>query len=735
LSKKSLPEVGGKGANLAEVYNIGLPVPNAFIVTVDAYKYFLKKTKLKKPIFKILKKTNVDDSDKLQENTEKIRKMISDTPVPAKIKRPIIKAYKKLSKEYGKKNEWVIIRSSATAEDLPGASFAGQQLTVPNIKGDEKLIESVKRCWASLFTARSTFYRENKGFKHEKVFIAAVVQKQLDSDKAGVGFTIHPSTSEKNKIEIEGSWGQGESVVSGSVTPDKFIIDKRTGDIIEEKVNKKIEMRILDEKKGGLIHKKVPKKKQKQKCLTDDELFQLYELALQLEDHYKRPQDFEWAAEDGKVYLVQTRPITVVYKAGEGEDVETKKAPILQGIPASPGVSSGIVKIIESPNDLDKIKKGDILVTKMTNPDYVPGMKRAAAIITDEGGQTSHAAIVSRELGVPCIVGTMEATKKLKEGMKATVDGDDGLVYLGKFKVRKKKKIKYKKVKTKTKIYMNLGEPDLAKKYKKVNCDGIGLFRAEFMAAEVGTHPKLLIEKGGEKRFVKKFVQGIRKVAKTFYPRPVIYRALDFKTNEYRDLKGGHKFEPKESNPMIGWRGASRYITEPDVFELELEAIKKVRKQGYHNLWLMIPFVRTTWEMRIIKRIIERVGLNKDKKFKLWIMVEVPSSAILIDKFIKDVDGVSIGSNDLTQLTLGVDRDSAILGQRWFHELDPAVLWCIERVIKTCKKHDVTSSICGQAPSFYPELTRKLVKWGVTSISVNPDVVDKTRHIVAQCEK
>jgi pyruvate,water dikinase len=282
---------------------------------------------------------------------------------------------------------------------------------------------------------------------------------------------------------------------------------------------------------------------------------------------------------------------------------------------------------------------------------------------------------------------------------------------------------------------MNLGEPDLAKKYKKVNCDGIGLFRAEFMAAEVGTHPKLLIEKGGEKRFVKKFVQGIRKVAKTFYPRPVIYRALDFKTNEYRDLKGGHKFEPKESNPMIGWRGASRYITEPDVFELELEAIKKVRKQGYHNLWLMIPFVRTTWEMRIIKRIIERVGLNKDKKFKLWIMVEVPSSAILIDKFIKDVDGVSIGSNDLTQLTLGVDRDSAILGQRWFHELDPAVLWCIERVIKTCKKHDVTSSICGQAPSFYPELTRKLVKWGVTSISVNPDVVDKTRHIVAQCEK
>ncbi len=735
LSKDSLPEVGGKGANLAEMYNIGLPVPNAFIVTVNAYKYFIEKIQLKIAIFDILKNTDVNDSDQLQENTAKIREMLIQTKIPDKIQKEIIQSYRKLSKEFKKKEEWVVARSSATAEDLPGASFAGQQLTVLNIKGEKDVVDAVKRCWASLFTARATFYRESKGFDHLKVLIAVPVQKQLASEKAGVGFTIHPSTGKKDQIVIEGSWGQGEMIVSGAVTPDKYIIDKRTGTVIEKKINKKTEMRILDTKRGGLIPKKVPKSKQKQQCLTEDELYQLYELALKLEEHYRQPQDFEWAIEKDKVYLVQTRPVTVVYEEKEGEDVATEKRPILIGIPASPGVASGIVKIIKNPSELNKISKGDVLVTKMTNPDYVPGMKRAAAIITDEGGQTSHAAIVSRELGVPCIVGTKEATKKLKEGNHVTIDGDDGFVYLGKFKAKEVKKTKYKFVKTKTKIYMNLGEPDLAQKYKDIKCDGIGLFRAEFMAAEVGDHPKALIEEGGGEQFVKKFVHGIRKVAKTFYPRPVVYRALDFKTNEYANLRGGKKFEPHENNPMIGWRGASRYLTEPDVFKLELYAIKKVREEGYDNLWLMIPFVRTTWELKTIKKIIEEVGLHQDKKFKLWIMVEVPSSAILIEEFIKDIDGVSIGSNDLTQLVLGVDRDSAILGKRWFHELDPAVLWCIERVVKTCKKSGVTASICGQAPSFYPELTKKLVEWGINSISVNPDVVDKTRHIVADCEK
>jgi len=735
LSRKDVALAGGKGANLAEMYNMGLPVPNAFVVIAQAFKHFLEKNQLNVAIFDILKNTDVNNSSELQRNTKKIREIILQTKMPEEIKKEIIEAYRKLSEEFGGEYVSVAARSSATAEDLPEASFAGQQLTILNVVGEEDVVDAVKKCWASLFTARATFYRESKGFKHHKVLIAVPVQKQINSEKAGVGFTIHPSTGEKDKILIEGSWGQGESVVSGSVTPDTYVIDKNTGRIIKREISKKTKMRILDEG-GGIKEVNVPKEKQEIECLTENELKQLYELAMKLGEHYNLPQDFEWVTEDGKVYLVQTRPVTVTYEEGISKTkVRISVEPILKGLSACPGVATGLVKIMNDPSELDKVQKGDVLVTRMTNPDFVPAMKRATAIVTNEGGQTSHAAIVSRELGVVCVVGTKEATEKLKEGDVITVDGSNGLVYPGKVEIEIEEKKEYKFVKTKTKIYMNLGEPDLAEKYKDLRIDGIGLFRAEFMAAELGKHPHLLIEEGGSERMIDKFAEGIKKVAKTFYPRPIVYRALDFKTNEYAGLEGGERFEPKESNPMIGWRGASRYITEPGVFELELKAIKRVRDDGFDNVWLMIPFVRTTWELKEISKIIEKVGLTKDEKFKIWIMVEVPSSAILIEDFIKEgIDGVSIGSNDLTQLVLGVDRDSATLGGRWFNELDPTVLWCLERVVKTCKKHKITSSICGQAPSFYPELTKKLVKWGITSISVNPDVVDKTRHIVAECE-
>ncbi|MEM5878380.1 MAG: phosphoenolpyruvate synthase [Candidatus Aenigmatarchaeota archaeon] len=733
MSRKDIPIAGGKGANLAEMYNMKLPVPNAFVVTSHAYKYFLEKTNIDEAIFEILKNTNVNDSEELQKNTQKIRDLIEKTKIPKEIEEEIELAYQKLSKQYGIKEEFVVARSSATAEDLPDASFAGQQLTVLNVKGKDNVIKAVKKCWASLFTARATFYRVSKGFDHKKVLIAVPVQKQLNSDKAGVGFTVHPSSGDRNKIMIEGSWGQGESVVSGAVTPDTYILDKKTGEVLQKHIARKLEMRILD-KKGGIKKIKVPTKMQNKRVLSNDEIKQLYRLALKLERHYKKPQDFEWVIERGKAYLVQTRPITVIYeKHGETKTISEK--PLLQGLAASPGIAHGVVKIIKSPKELNKIKQGDILVTKMTNPDYVPGMKRAAGIITDEGGSTSHAAIVSRELGVVCVVGTKDATKKLRDGNFVTIDGYNGLVYLGKVDIEKKQET-YEYVKTKTKVYMNLGEPEMAEKYKDLKCDGIGLMRAEFMASEVGKHPKLLIKRGGDDLFINTFAKGIEKVAKAFYPRPIVYRALDFKTNEYADLAGGKRYEPHENNPMIGWRGASRYITEPETFELELKAIKKVRDKGYDNVYLMIPFVRTLWELDEIKKIVDKVGLSKDKKFKLWIMVEVPSAAILIEEFCKKgIDGVSIGSNDLTQLVLGVDRDSAILGQRWFNELDPAVLWSLERIVKTCKKYKVTCSICGQAPSVYPELTRKLVKWGITSVSVNPDVVDKTRYIVAEAEK
>ncbi|MEM5799177.1 MAG: phosphoenolpyruvate synthase [Candidatus Aenigmatarchaeota archaeon] len=734
MSRKDLAIAGGKGANLAEMYNIGLPVPNAFVVTAQAYKYFLEKTKLSQTIFEILKNTDVNDSDQLQKNTQRIRDLTEKTKMPEEIEKEIEEAYEKLSKQYSVKEEWVVARSSATAEDLPDASFAGQQLTVLNIKGSKNVIKAIKQCWASLFTARATFYRVSKSFDHSKVLIAVPVQKQIDSEKAGVGFTIHPSSGDRNKIMIEGSWGQGESVVSGAVTPDTYILDKKTGEVLQKNIATKLEMRILDKKKGGVKVLKVPKDKQNKRVLTNSELEQLYKLALKLEKHYKKPQDFEWTIEKGKVYLVQTRPITVIYEKKETTEVKGIK-PILQGLAASPGIAQGIVKIIKSPKELSKIKQGDILVTKMTNPDFVPAMKRAAGIITDEGGQTSHAAIVSRELGVVCVVGTKEATKKLKDGNLVTIDGYNGKIYIGKIEIARKEE-KYEYTKTKTKVYINLGEPDLAERYKNLKCDGIGLMRAEFMASEVGKHPKLLIKRGGDDLFVNTFAKGIEKAAKAFYPRPIVYRALDFKTNEYADLAGGKRYEPHENNPMIGWRGASRYITEPETFELELRAIKKVRDKGYDNVYLMIPFVRTLWELDEIKKIIDKVGLSKDKKFKLWIMVEVPSAAILIEDFCKKgIDGVSIGSNDLTQLILGVDRDSAILGEKWFNEMDPAVLWALERIIKTCKKYKITCSICGQLPSTHPEIVKQLVKWGVTSVSVNPDVVDKVRSIVAEAEK
>lgn len=733
ISKKSIGLVGGKGANLGEMVRIGLPVPPAFVITVDAFKDFLERTKLKKEIYPILKKTDVHDAKSLEKNTKKIRDMMIKAKMPEEIKEYVIKAYEKIGKE-----EFVAVRSSATAEDLPGASFAGQQLTVLNVKGKKELLDAVKRCWASLFTARATFYRVEKGFDHEKVLIALPVQKMIQSEVAGVGFTIHPSTGDKTKVLMEGSWGLGESVVSGEVTPDTFVLDKKTGNIVEQRISKKVKMKIRKSKEGGVVEVKIPKGKQLISCLSPDQLKEFNKIARKLEEHYKFPQDFEWAIENGKIYLVQTRPVTAFFEEMGVVPPTEVAEPILRGLPASPGIGFGPVKIVSNSSELDKVKNGDILVTKMTNPDFVPAMKRAAGIVTNEGGLTSHASIVSRELGVPCVVGSMEATTKLKDGQVITIDGARGIVFAGKVEIKVKKEISVEeaaKLETKTKIYMNLGEPELIDKYKHLIpiVDGIGLFRAEFMAAEVGKHPKLLIQEGGGKKFVDVFARGIAKVAKALNPKPVVYRALDFKTNEYAGLEGGNEFEPNENNPMIGWRGASRYITEPEVFKLELLAIKKVQQEhGLNNIVLMIPFIRTVWEVKEIKKIIEEVGL----KTKLWLMAEVPSIALIMGDFCKEgIDGVSIGSNDLTQLVLGVDRDSAILGKRWFDERDPAVMKAVEAIITNCKKYGITSSICGQAPSVYPEFTEQLIRWGITSVSVNPDAVAKTRKLVYGIEK
>ncbi|MGC9058974.1 MAG: phosphoenolpyruvate synthase [Candidatus Aenigmatarchaeota archaeon] len=755
LTKNDIPLVGGKAANLGEMFNANLPVPNAFVVTAEAYKEFLKKTKLKKKISEILKEIDYNDPKSLEEGTKKIRELIENAEIPEEIKNEIIKAYEELSKEYGKEEEYVAVRSSATAEDVPEASFAGQQLTLLNVKGKENVVSAVKKCWASLFTPRATFYRHQKRFKHEKVYIAVPVQKQLGvlskeeylqgKYKAGIGFTIHPVSGEKNKIVIEASYGQGEAVVSGEVNPDTYVLDKESGKILEFHIGTKEKMKITKEE--GLEEIEVPEEMRKKACLTEDEINQLWQLAKKLEEHYNFPQDFEWASENGKIYLVQSRPVTVFYEKKESE-VIVSKTPILKGLAASPGVAIGKVKVALSIEEAkNKIERGDILVTRMTSPDWTPFMKIASGIITTEGGLTSHASIVSREMGIPCIVGASNALDILKDNMIITLDGRTGLVYEGEIKelLAREKALEVSveeaaKLKTKTKILMNLGVPTEIEKYKNLPFEGIGLMRIEFIIAEwVKEHPNYLIEKGEEQKYVDKLAEGIAMVAKAIYPRFLVVRFSDFKTNEYKQLIGGEKYEPEENNPMLGWRGVSRYISKEfeKAFRLECRAIKKVREEyKLDNVWVMLPFVRTVWEVEKCLKIMEEEGLKRSENFKIWLMAEVPSIIFLADKFSKLCDGFSIGSNDLTQLILGVDRDSAILANMgYFDERNEAVRKAIKELIKVAHKNNVTVSICGQAPSFYSDFTEFLVKCGIDSISVNPDTVAKTRKLVYEIEQ
>ena len=573
-----------------------------------------------------------------------------------------------------------------------------------------------------------------QGFDHFKVGIAVPVQLMIQSEISGIMFTINPLTNNKEEISIEAGFGLGQTIVSGEITPDQYIIDKKTFKI----KSKYISRQTIQDTIAGRV--KVSPEYQKTQKLKDSLVVELAKLGVKIEKHYGRPQDIEWAMNSDKLYIVQSRPVTTLKIKTHDITVDIgNKDLILTGISASPGIGVGLVKILKGPKELSKVQNGDILVAQMTDPDYVPAMKKASAIVTDEGGRTSHAAIVSRELGIPCVVGSSLATKILKENELVTVNGYKGLVYQGDKRKELNEQIedyKYKNEKTATKVYLNLAEPELAEDMSKKRVDGVGLLRAEFMIANIGKHPKAFIAEGKSEQFISKLEEGLVKFAKSFNPRPVVYRATDFKTNEYRALKGGEKYEQYEENPLIGYRGASRYIDQTDVFELEIEAIKRVRnKHGFKNLHLMIPFCRTVNEFLEVKKIVNSLGLRRSGDFHLWMMCEIPSNVILLEDFIKSgIDGVSIGSNDLTMLTLGVDRDNSKISQN-YNEMDPAVLWLLEKIVKTCAKNNVTCSICGQAPSNYPELTEKLVNWGITSVSIAPDVIDKTRHIVYLAEK
>lgn len=763
VTKDDIPQVGGKGANLGELTRAGLPVPQGFIVTAAAYFYFLKKANLTRKIDKLLHRLDPENSKKLNFIAKEIKKAIIEAKMPEDLTREIKESYQKLG------GFPVAVRSSATAEDLPEASFAGQQATFLNSEGVVEVLKNVQRCYASLFEPRAIYYRIINKFNHMKVGLAVPVQNMIESEFSGIMFTVDPVSQEENKLVIEAGYGLGEAIVSGSVTPDRYLVDKKSLEVVDKEVNRQ-SWKIVHKTGGGDKHVTVTRSLQKKQKITNEKIVELAKIGLKIEEHYGQPQDTEWAIERGKIYMVQSRPITTLNKdqkshprqgyggqanlknQNEGSESNTdlsKAKLLLKGAAASLGMASGPVKIIHKPTEIDLVQKGDILVTEMTTPDYVPAMRRAAGIVTDTGGRTCHAAIVSRELGLPCVVGTGTATHKLKTGQVITVDGASGQVYQGVVKITDKTidlshqpKVsasindKTEEVPiTGTKIYVNLAEPELAVEVAKQPVDGVGLLRAEFMIAEMGEHPRSMVEAKRGNEYVKKLAQGMEQIAQAFAPRPVVYRATDFKTNEYRNLKGGDKYEPKENNPMIGYRGANRYIKEPDLFKLEIEAIKKVRNSGLKNLHLMIPFVRTVEEMRKVKDLVEEFGLKQSSDFKLWMMVEIPSNVILLEKFLAlGIDGVSIGSNDLTQLTLGVDRDNEGLAET-FDERDEAVLLSIQYIIKTCRKHNVTCSICGQAPSVYPEITEYMVKNGVTSVSVTPDMILQTRKIIASVEK
>jgi pyruvate,water dikinase len=747
VDKEDVALVGGKGANLGEMAQAGFPVPRGFVVTSRAYFNFLEENKLKSKIDQELKFVDINKPETFNEVSQRIKKLILQSRFPPLLAREIIQNYLKLGGLIS--SALVAIRSSATVEDLPTASFAGQQATFLNVKGEANVVKKIQECWASLFEPRAIFYREEKGFDHFKVGIAVPVQEMIPAEVSGVMFTVDPITNQKNRIVIEAIWGLGEYLVQGIVNPDIYVLDKNNLEIL----SKKIEKQTIQLIKVGSLNKKtvVSRRLRLKRKLTDKQIKELAQIGKKIHHHYFYPQDIEWVLYKKRFYIVQARPVTTInekLKMKNEKLEEIQRKPILSGTPASPGMATGPVQIIKSSKEIDKIQKDEILVTTMTTPDFAPAMKKAVAIITDKGGQTSHAAIISRELGIPCVVGTEKATTLLKNGQIVTVNGSKGEVYKGgalqkspitnfKFPIGNQQEERIRSqsmLKTATKIYVNLAEPQLAQEVAQQNVDGVGLLRAEFIMAEIGIHPKKMIRDKKERIFIDKLSGYLKTFCQAFSPRPVVYRASDFKTNEYRNLIGGKAFEPVEENPLLGYRGAFRYINDDRVFELELEAIKKVRKD-FNNLWLMIPFCRTPQELKEVKKIVVANGLNRSSSFQLWLMVEIPANVILLEDFLKvGIDGVSIGSNDLTMLILGVDRDNAELA-KVFDEQNPAVLWAIEKTIKTCQKHKVTSSICGQAPSIYPDLVEKLIAWGVTSISVNPDAIERTRELVYEIEK
>ena len=703
---------------------------------------------------------DVEDSVELHEVCTKIRESICSATMPEDLAEQIGKAYEELAEKVGEKNPFVAVRSSATAEDLPDASFAGQQDTYLNVTGRDMVIRKVKECYASTFTDRAVYYRAKKNFDHENVALSAAVQMMADAKAAGVMFTVNLATGADDSIMIEGSWGLGEYIVQGTVTPDNFVVDKDSLTITSRRINEK-SIELIRKEGGDVEERKVEPERAKAQVISDEQIAQLADYAKRIEKHYGCYMDMEWAVDHkDRLWILQARPETVwskknKEKKSEEETVMTTDHNVLvKGLPASPGMAAGKCHVITDPKDIDTFKEGEVLVTTMTSPDWVPAMKKAVAIVTDAGGMTCHASIVSRELGIPCVVGTksrsVEATGVLKTGQDITIDARNGIIYDGIVADLVKKGTPATQAAgttavaaeyfppTGTRVLMNLGDPDLADKYASLPCDGIGLMREEFIwTTFIHEHPLYLIETGRPEKVVDMLAEGISKVCRALAPRPVVLRFSDFKSGEYRNLKGGDKYEPEEPADLLGWRGASRYYDPKytDAFRLELKAVRKVREEyGLKNLNCMIPFCRTVDEAEKVTAIMREEGLERGPDFKLLLMAEIPANILLADRFNKFVDGYSIGSNDLTMLILGCDRNNDTVASL-FDERNLAIKRAIRHLIKVAHRDGKTVSICGQAPSVYPDFTEFLVKSGIDYVSVNPDMVKSTRLNVARIEQ
>jgi len=774
LRKKDVPVVGGKNASLGEMYSLltpkGVRIPNGFATTAAAYKYFLKFNKIDEKLEKLFNGLDLNKLANVQMAGKKARSMILKGKFPKDLKEEIISGYGKLCEEYGENCD-VAVRSSATAEDLPDASFAGQHESYLNIRGERDVLEAVRYCFSSLFTDRAISYRRDKGFPQLSVYLSAVIQKMVRSDLAssGIMFTLDTDTGFPNVVLINSIWGIGEMIVKGRITPDKFFVFKQGmkegyKSIINKEMGRK-DRKYIYRESGGVKEVPTSKKENDTYSLTDEEVMMLAQWGCLIEEHYGSPQDLEWAKDgkDGKLYIVQSRPETVhSLKSKKGRTYEEYQIdlnikPILTGISIGDKIGKGRVRVITDVKKMNEFKRGEILVTKMTDPDWNAILTMSSAVITDEGGKTCHSAIISRELGIPCIVGTKEATKTLKTGMMVTVDcssGAKGRILEGDVPFTVKEYNLDEIPELQTKITLNIGAPDTAFKASFLPNDGVGLAREEFIIAEkVKIHPLALInyekiKKGEikitdqeiraieeltreypdkEQYYVNELSEGIAQIAAAFYPKKVIVRFSDFKTNEYKNLVGGSPFEGEESNPMIGFRGACRYI-DPSfrpAFRLECLALKRVREEfGLTNVAVMVPFCRTVEEGKKVVESIREFGLS-DKSMPVYVMCEIPSNVILIDEFLEVFDGMSIGSNDLTQLTLGLDRDNGGLAYIG-NENNEAVKELIRKVIRTCKEKGKYCGICGQAPSDYPEFAEFLVKEEIESISLNADTVIKT---------